>query len=406
MHFQTSVPHWDDALLRMPDYTIVKSVNDGGLLVVAYQKWVAAGRDPKKLYLDLRHHDLDYTFSNSWDLMVAKWRMNFRRFIDATYLEKYAPYIKLVEELNEYTDTRMIIDKDLLAPRLQSARAAVWVWNNEYRGKTLTIDGKTGTIPDDARLVICNSPVGNDIPKEFFQLCKDEDAVLGVRTYTHWVNSVRDPVDFRWHSGRPFFNEMEYGIKVDYVLGESGPYDGSTWDGWRHPNCMGGSTDLLVSGMRDWIIDLSGTAAYAEGRILGPGAWFTSSTDSDWDYYKLWENELSLLADVCTTHWKPGEAPTPPTPPVCTGDPREQYFRVYNVIPPNATVVQAIAIFTEARKNSLETVGWSYDDAGIGKLDHKIARLWGIPDARKQEFIDWYITNYPCTTVEFRAMPL
>jgi hypothetical protein len=316
MHFQTSVSNWDQALLRMPDWVLVKSVNDGSLLVDAYQKWTAAGRDPSRLFLDYRHHDLDYTFSTNWDLMVAKWRMNFSRFIDGTYLEKYAPYIKLIEELNEYTDTRMVTDKELLAPRLASARAAVWVWNNEYRGRTLTIDNKTGTIPDSARLVVCNSPVGNDIPIEFYELCRDEDAVLGVRTYTKWLDKQRDSGDFRWHSGRPFFNEQEYGIKVDYVLGETGPYNGSTLGGWRHSSCMGADRGLLIEGMRDWIRDMASTAAYQEGRILGPGAWFTSSTLGDqWGEYRLWDTELKPLADMCAVEWKPGTSSPPPPPP-------------------------------------------------------------------------------------------
>jgi len=407
MHFQTSIPNWDKSLLRMPDYSLCKSVNDASLLVVAYQKWVEAGRDPDKLFRDFRHHDLDYTFSVDWDMMVLKWRNNFRRFIDGTYLEKYAPYVKLIEELNEYTDTRMVTDKALLAPRLQSARAAVDVWNNEYRGRTLTIDGKTGTIPDDARLVVCNSPVGNDIPIEFFQLCRDEDAVLGVRTYTHWNDGVRDLGDFRWHSGRPFFNEQEYGIKVDYVLGESGPYNGSTTGGWRHDSCMGGDVALLVQGMQDWVLDMTQTAAYAEGRILGPGAWFTSSTMNDaWNYFRLWDGELNQIADMCSIYWSPGTAPPPPPPPPPIdgrGLPRIQYGRVYNVIPQDATEEQAVKIFRLGWNEAKQTSGGSYDDAGVGDLDSRTAILWDIPLDEQATYRDWFAAWYPGVYVQFAS---
>ena len=407
MHFQTDVTNWDKALLEMPDWVIVKAVNDPSILRVAYQKWVAAGRNPKRLYLDYRHHDLDYTFSIDWELMVAKWRMNFRRFVDATYLERDAPYIKLVEELNEYTDTRMITDKALLAPRLQSARAAVWVWNNEYRGQTLIVDGKTGTIPDDARLVVCNSPVGNDIPVEFFELCRDEDAVMGVRTYTHWNDKQRDPLDFRWHSGRPFFNEQEYGIKVDYVLGETGPYNGSTVGGWRADSCMGADRGLLVEGMRAWIQDLTTTTAYADGRILGPGAWFTSnrSDDGAWKNYLLWESELIPLAEMCAEEWNPGTAPPPP-PPVPLenrGEPRVQYGRVYNVIPQNATEAQAVEIFRLGWNKARQTSGGSWDDAGIGDLNNRTAVLWNIPEGARAEAIAWFAFWYPGVHVEFAS---
>ena len=77
MHFQTSVPNWDKALLRMPDWVLVKSVNDPSLLKVAYLKWVAAGHNPERLYRDYRHWDLDYTFSTDWDQMIAKWREGY-----------------------------------------------------------------------------------------------------------------------------------------------------------------------------------------------------------------------------------------------------------------------------------------------------------------------------------------
>lgn len=299
----------------MPNGALLKSVNDPAILVDGVQKWTAAGRDANQLWTDFRHHDLDYTFSIYWAEMVAKWRRNFRRFVDATYLRHYAPYIRLVEELNEYTDTRMVTDQALLLPRLTSARAAAWVWNNEYRGRTLEVDGTEGTIRADCRLVLCNSPIGNDIPREYYQLSIDEDAPIGTHPYTHWVNSERDPLDFRWHSGRWHYNEQAYGIKPNYVFTECGPY-GNTIDGWRSNNVMGGNLDLLKFGMADWWQDCRQTAAYQEGRILGPGAWFTSSTSYDqWTYYRLWESELSPLADLAAQIWKPGNVPPPPPPP-------------------------------------------------------------------------------------------
>lgn len=316
MHMQTSVDRWIEDLLKMPDYTLVKAVNDLGVLLDAYNKWVAAGRDPKKLYLDYRYHDYYYPDwdgrdnTKTYDEFKQIWRMNFSKVVDWTYYAKYAHVVKFMEELNEYTDTRMVTDKALLAPRIRSARAAVVVWNSEYRGKN--------GIPSDARLVVCNSPVGNDIPIEYFQLCRDEDAVLGVHTYTHWVNKQRDPLDFRYHSGRPFYNEQQYGIKVNYILSESGPYDGSTRGGWRVGNCMGGSIDLLKQGMIAWWTDLAATDAYKEGRIKGPGAWFTCNRvdDGKWKYYLLWHNELSVLAQECAKIWKPGTGVVVPPDPI------------------------------------------------------------------------------------------
>lgn len=296
----------------MPDYTLLKSVNDPSMLLDGFNKWKAAGRDPAKLFLDYRHWAFVYPnwdTNPDWNTLVALWRRNFAKFVDATYLQNYATVIKYVEELNEYTDTRMVTDKSLLAPRLRSAQAAAWVWNNEYRGKN--------GIGSDTRLVVCNSPVGNDIPVEYFKLCKDEDCVLGVRTYTHWTNGTRDPLDFRYHSGRPFYNEQQYGIKVDYILGETGPYDGSAPGGWRSSSCMGGDANKLVAGMVAWWNDLATTNAYKEGRIKGPGAWFTTnrSDAGEWKHFLLWTGELTILADECKKVWKPGQGGTTPPPP-------------------------------------------------------------------------------------------
>ena len=320
MHFQTTVENWTDSLVRMPDWALLKSVNDPAILVDGMAKWAAAGRDTNRLWTDFRHHDLYYpqfdAVAYTWEELKVTWRMNFRRFIDATYLREYAQHIKLVEELNEYTDTRMITDKALLAPRLLSAQAAVWVWNNEYRGRVREVDGVEGLIPANCRLVICNSPVGNDVPKEFYALSVAEDAPLGVHPYTHWVNGVRDPLDFRYHSGRWHYNEQAYGIKPNYVWTECGPYAG-VLEGWRHQNVMNGNQELLNFGMADWWQDCQQTAAYKEGRILGPGAWFTSSISQDqWNYYRLYEPELTPLADLARQIWKIGTIPPPPPPPL------------------------------------------------------------------------------------------
>ena len=319
MHFQTTVQNWTNALVKMPDGALLKSVNDPAILVDGMAKWSAAGRDTRKLWTDFRYHDLYYpqfdAVAYTWEELKITWRANFRRFIDATYLRNYAPHIKLIEELNEYTDSRMITDKALLAPRLLSAQAAVWVWNNEYRGRVREVDGVEGLIPADCRLVICNSPVGNDVPKEYYQLSVSEDAPLGVHPYTHWQHNERDPQDFRYHSGRWHYNEQAYGIKPTYVFTECSLYDG-VLEGWRHQNVVNGNRDLLLFGMTAWWQDCQQTAAYKEGRILGPGAWFTSSTSNDqWSYYKLYESELTPLADLARQIWKPGNTPQPPPPP-------------------------------------------------------------------------------------------
>ena len=95
--------------------------------------------------------------------------------------------------------------------------------------------------------------------------------------------------------------------------------------------------------------------------------------------------------------------PVAPTT-TCTGSPREKYVREFWVLPQTIgpAVYNAIAAQAFAEKR---TIGFSYDDAGIGALDDKTAVLFGIPHAEKQTFLDWYAKHYPCVTVIFRNLP-
>ena len=94
------------------------------------------------------------------------------------------------------------------------------------------------------------------------------------------------------------------------------------------------------------------------------------------------------------------DAPPPP-PPTCRGKPRLQYTRVVNVIPQEAATARAAAIFAQAWSAGRQTVTGSYDDAGVGDLDHRTARLWDIPEAEEPISRAWYAEHYPGVTVEF-----
>lgn len=93
--------------------------------------------------------------------------------------------------------------------------------------------------------------------------------------------------------------------------------------------------------------------------------------------------------------------PIDPEPVVCPGQPREDYARTYNVIPADATEERAVVIFLEGWRRSRETAGGSYDDAGIGDLSSKTARLYDIPAAQHQAYADFYAEWYPGVNVEF-----
>jgi hypothetical protein len=85
--------------------------------------------------------------------------------------------------------------------------------------------------------------------------------------------------------------------------------------------------------------------------------------------------------------------------------PREQYRRIFNVLPPHATLEQAIEVFTDAWQRGRETVGGSYDDAGLGDLDDKRVTLYGIDELERPNFTAFYDEYYPGVVVTFAPLP-
>jgi len=92
-----------------------------------------------------------------------------------------------------------------------------------------------------------------------------------------------------------------------------------------------------------------------------------------------------------------------PSVPECYGEPREQYKRVYNVVPAEATTERFLEIAKIAWERGKQTVGGSYDDAGIGNLDDKTAVLWDIPSNEHEVYLQWYESFYPGTKVVFEG---
>lgn len=89
--------------------------------------------------------------------------------------------------------------------------------------------------------------------------------------------------------------------------------------------------------------------------------------------------------------------------PQCRGLPREQYARVYNVVPQDVTLERFLEIARIAWERGHQTVGGSYDDAGVGDLDDRTAVLWDIPQSERQTYIDWYAEHYPGVRVVFEG---
>jgi hypothetical protein len=98
------------------------------------------------------------------------------------------------------------------------------------------------------------------------------------------------------------------------------------------------------------------------------------------------------------------ERPPMNTDPTPDGLPREQYSRKYLVAPQDASMEEWLAICRQAYQYK-QTVGFSYDDAGIGALDRKAAFLYDIPSDKRTEYLDWFKEHYPNTNITFRDSP-
>jgi GH24 family phage-related lysozyme (muramidase) len=80
------------------------------------------------------------------------------------------------------------------------------------------------------------------------------------------------------------------------------------------------------------------------------------------------------------------------------GQPRTQYQRVYHVLPQSASIDDATRL-ARITHEARETMGYSYDDAGIGDLDERVVILHG--DNHPDNIVQWYQENYSGVSVEF-----
>ena len=82
------------------------------------------------------------------------------------------------------------------------------------------------------------------------------------------------------------------------------------------------------------------------------------------------------------------------------GAPRIQYAREYWVVDATLPLARRKEIYTQAAEEN-KTAGPSFDDAGIGDLDDRTARLWDIPGIERQAYLDFYRDYYPGVKVEW-----
>ena len=94
-------------------------------------------------------------------------------------------------------------------------------------------------------------------------------------------------------------------------------------------------------------------------------------------------------------------APPQPEPDPQRGKPRIDYKSVVNVVPPETPPQKAAEIFLDGWIRSREMTGGSYDQAAIGDLSDRTARLHLIPPEEMYDFVEFYRQNYSGVKVEF-----
>jgi hypothetical protein len=384
IHLQKNVPNWLEAVQRLPLGSLVKAVDQ-----VQELKQVKL-TNPGVITCLRHHYDHEQVFGGDYEANKQRARTFFDTFIDGTFME-YAPFVDFIEEWNEYlANSQNSVE---IADRIRWATAAADVWKNEYR----TRDGL-----EHIRLVLCNTAIGNWIHDDFAVAANNHDAAIGYHPYTLWQNKQRWEHDWESLSGLWDVMEFDWGIEVDWVFTEAGPFE-SAVTGWRHDTCLGFDRNLYVEAVRAWMRDVKETPAYKEGRVYGFGLFTTGRTGDVWKHFWTEQPELNMIADMVAEEWvlEDPEPPKPEPPIECRGLPREQYKREYWVLNNNMTEEQEKAVFDFARQEK-RTIGWSYDDAGIGDLDNITAVLWNIDENLHQVFLDWYAEHYPGVVVEFR----
>ena len=387
LHLQKPVDRWLESVARLPAGSCVLAVDQ-------VQEAPAVKAANPGVTFALRHHyDTGQQADGNWEQQLQRSREFFASFVDGTFAE-FATHVDYILGFNEfYADSQNRIERDQWTSQV---RAHCEVWTTEYR-----------TIPafSHIRLVIANTAVGNDIPIECARLYWDYHpaVVIGYHPYSHWHMDGGIPIraanDWADLSGRWARMEAAWRFSVEWLFTEAGPFE-SAVTGWRSPECLGHSVTAYVNAVREWIRDCATTPAYQEGRLRGFALFTTGRAGPVWSGFWTEQPELNALADMVAQEWEPGSSPPPP-PPIDRGQPRVQYGRTLRVIPQGYTQDQAHAVLDEAWENR-NTIGFSYDDAGIGDLDRRTAILYGVPAGEEQQAMEaWYEEHYTGTVVEF-----
>lgn len=297
IHLQKSSPNWKDAL-RCNARILVKAVDEGALLVEAKQA------NPNCFTL-LRHcEDSFQVFGGDWATNLLRADAWFKKFIDGTFIEKYAPFVDAISEYNEYVANSNTPEE--LAERVMSAEAMAYTWKTKYRSR-----------PELAhiRLVIVDAAVGNWIDKRFAEIAIKYDCIIGYHPYTLWQNGVRWDGDWLNLSGLwdVMYDEWDLDKWPDILFTEAGPFE-SAVTGWRSKVCLDANQDKLIDAMRQFVFNTRKTKAFERGCVLATPACFTTGGGDRWAPFELGVSELVRLSAMYDEEWEMVDIVAPSVP--------------------------------------------------------------------------------------------
>ena len=315
LHLQTPIAEWESELQRAANadrpYRIVKAF------------WVEVGKTAKAI-------------SQSTTTVFRRWVEHQQPYLDRAIISSdeadaaadevilhfsdsinYHGQVDYVESLNETYPS-----KDLLAQQKAVAFDRAFI----RRLKVLC---------PNTRPVVYTAPPGNIDHDEYAVLvplaieCEAAGGAFGYHNYwsvvnkNSYVNSPAHARDYhmRWSETLDMYL-VARGIRVNYILGESGAIGaGSTgyWqkpdDGWLKDDVWNGDQDGYISDLVSMDALFASSLAGRENRLLG-ATLFTSGQGVGWDHFQIQMPFLARLTDYITDsdiYTPPAPLPLPPS---------------------------------------------------------------------------------------------
>lgn len=360
-HFQEPVPDWTRAVAALPAYTIVKSVDNIGLLVEAQR--VNSGITP--FFRKWADHSPGQHYDGG-DMATKRRRAReyFETFIgDPALLQLRRLIIGLWNEV--YANSQTADEKQ---DRVEQEQAFSDVWQAEYAARF-----------PFATLAMSSAAIGNDIPVGVAAIAHRHGYWMDYHAYVPVKAGVIAAGEWQWYSGRWTEMDRAYqaaGYTVRWLFGEGGPvrqFDGGGLDpegGWRHPDCCNGDPVKYQNIMAYWAGKVKQWNAQ-HGRRAWSLNLFTTRQGGGagaWTWFQTVQPEMDSMAAL-SGRFAESTAPPLPTPnpqPDPEPGPIDRRTQQYKVIAPAGLAIRK-ADWEQVGGLPVETTFWALPVTVNGK---------------------------------------